>query len=265
MSCCGRDEQPTDKLALSTEFSTCCGVGKHVAGYREDVLTQPAPALTDLALGVVTTVLALRIRPWRGVSKHWRHAFGWTAAAALAGFVHHALFVRWQPVASVTWAVISVLVVVSLSYLLAASVEEVRGPGSHPVFTAIRGLSVLAFAVLAALMLASAVTIIACEALLMVCILVLWVQAVRTRHPMAGLMWAAMAVSALGGVGQAVLSQQSVIVGMSTYHVVQIAAFALIYLAVRRGQHHAETSTLQARVVKDAAASGQGCSNHVQD
>ncbi len=198
------------------------------------VLTEPAPALTDLVLGLATGFFALRAYRWPEVSRHWWHVFAWTALAGLAGFVHHAVLVRWQPVASVAWAVISVIVVLSLSCLLAASAEEVRGPGPHPVIVAVRLVSVVAFAALAAAMLASAVTIVACEAVLMALLVALWVQGWRDRHPMAPLVWAAIAVSVLGAVTQAVVGAWSLRAGMSAYHALQVVAFGLIFLAVRR-------------------------------
>ena len=53
------------------------------------MLSEPALALTDLVLGTVTLVLALRLRSTPGIHHSWRATFVWTATAALAGFVHH--------------------------------------------------------------------------------------------------------------------------------------------------------------------------------
>ena len=61
------------------------------------MLCEPAPALTDLALGLVTLALAVALRSRPGVHRYWRLTFWWTGSAAVAGFfvavfpgnVHH--------------------------------------------------------------------------------------------------------------------------------------------------------------------------------
>ena len=72
------------------------------------MLTQPAEALTDLLLGLVACALALGVRRQPDIHRYWQATFWWAGAAALAGFVHHGVLVRWPAVADVSWPVISV-------------------------------------------------------------------------------------------------------------------------------------------------------------
>ena len=81
-------------------------------------------AVTLLLMTTVVLVLGLRLRRMPSVPRYWLAPFWWSGIAAVAGAVHHAVAVRWTQVAAVSWAVISVLVVVAVSYLLAATVRE---------------------------------------------------------------------------------------------------------------------------------------------
>src|SRR5262245_60514130 len=92
---------------------------RHAGG----VLSEPGPSLTDLALAVVTVVLA--VRAGSAISRSWRTMRWWAAAAALAGAVHHGVVTRWPRWAGPSWAVISAMVVVTISYALAATVRDV--------------------------------------------------------------------------------------------------------------------------------------------
>ena len=68
-----------------------------------------------------------------GRPRYWRLTFWW-AGAALAGAVHHGVVTYSDTWSGPSWAVISMMVVVAVSYLLAASVVEVLGPGRGRVF-----------------------------------------------------------------------------------------------------------------------------------
>ena len=100
-------------------------------GYGARVLAEPGHALTDLVLGIVAVSLALGLRGSPAVTRHWRSALWWFGVAALAGAVHHGLIVRWPDVARPSWAFISLLVVVAVSFLLAGTVHDVLG-GRRP-------------------------------------------------------------------------------------------------------------------------------------
>jgi hypothetical protein len=97
---------------------------------------QPLPSLTDLALGLVTVYLVRRLPRDGEVSTHWRAAFAWAVGTALAGAVYHGVFVGIPRVNHLSWAVMSVMVVVVMSYLLAASVAQVLGRRRAVVFWA---------------------------------------------------------------------------------------------------------------------------------
>src|SRR5215813_5262154 len=66
------------------------------------VLVEPAPALTDLLLGIVVLGLAVGLRRTPAVNRYWRGAFWWAGIGAIGGFVHHGVLVRWPAVASVS-------------------------------------------------------------------------------------------------------------------------------------------------------------------
>src|SRR5262249_6469693 len=132
------------------------------------MLSEPAAALTDLALGIVTVTLAMRASS-ANVPKHWRTMLWWAAGAAIAGAVHHGFvtyFPRWS---GLSWAVISAMVVLTISYALAASVEDVLGPGRGRVFWMLRLASLSAYAVLATFGHYGIGTILACEGVTMAC------------------------------------------------------------------------------------------------
>ena len=58
-------------------------------GYLRGVLCEPAPALTDLVLGLVTLALGMALRGRPDVHRYWRLTYWWSGAAAVAGFFHH--------------------------------------------------------------------------------------------------------------------------------------------------------------------------------
>ena len=149
------------------------------------MLTQPAEALTDLLLGLVVCALAIGVRRRPGIHRYWQATFWWAGAAALGGFVHHGFLVRWPAVADVSWPVISVMVVVAASYLLAATVEEVLGPGHTRTFWLLRTAGLLAYIGLAATGHAGVAALLACESITFACVLGLWGWAAYRRDPLA--------------------------------------------------------------------------------
>jgi hypothetical protein len=210
------------------------------------VVVEPLHAFTDLALGLVTLVLAARLRRTPGVHAHWRSTFWWFGGAALAGALHHGVLVRWPQVADVSWAIISVLVVVAVSYLLAATVVEVLGPGRGRAFWLLRSIGVVAYLVTAAAGHAGIAAILACESLTMASVLVLWSWAAYRGHPLASMML--LAITASGAAAAVKLVSQDVLrpVGLdptSLYHLAQIAGLVLLYLAVG-GAAWAQPSTV---------------------
>jgi hypothetical protein len=200
------------------------------------VLTQPAQALTDLLLGLVVLGLAVGLRPTSAGYRYWRAAFWWAGVGALAGFVHHGVLVRWPEVARVSWAIISLMVVVAISYLLAATVEEVLGPGHGRAFWLLRAAGLVAYAGLAATGHAGVSAMLACESVTMLSVLVLWGWAAYRQHPLAvPVLVAILACGAAAGAR----SLSPAVTGhinldpTSLYHLGQIAGMVLLFRALR--------------------------------
>jgi hypothetical protein len=203
--------------------------------YRALVLAQPAQSSTDFLLGVVAVALALKLRRTPDISDHWRTAFFWFGAAALAGALYHGTIVRSPRAAEVSWAVISVMVVVAVSYLLAATVAEVLGPGRARAFWLLRSVGLAAYVVLAASGRAGIGSILACESLTMLSVLVLWIWAARRGHPLAPATLLAIAASIAAAavkLPNADLLRSAGLDPDSAYHLAQLGGIALLYLAV---------------------------------
>src|SRR5689334_25384262 len=101
-------------------------------------------SLTDLALGLVSLYLCVRLPGGTAASRYWRATFACAGVAALGGAVHHAVLVGDPRVARVSWAVVSSMVVVVMSFLLAASVIEVLGRSRAVGFWALRLVGLVA-------------------------------------------------------------------------------------------------------------------------
>ncbi|MGH3244526.1 MAG: DUF6962 family protein [Spirillospora sp.] len=199
------------------------------------MLAEPAPALSDLALGLVVVALAARLGRSSTAHRHWRTSFWWAGMAALAGFVHHGFVKysdRWE---EPSWAIISAMVVIAVSYLLAATVAEVLGPRHHKTFWMLRSVGIVAYACLAVTGHAGVTALLACESLTMVSILILWGVAARRRNPMAGPMIVALAASGAAAGTKALdpdVTERVALDPTSVYHLAQIAGMVLLYLAV---------------------------------
>ena len=203
-------------------------------GREPSMLSEPAASLTDLALGVVTLTLALRLRG-RGVQSYWRRTFWWAAAAALAGAVHHGIVTYSDAWSGPSWAVISGMVVLTVSFVLAATVQDVLGEGRRREFWALRSASLVAYAGLAAFGYYGIATILACEGVTMVAILVLWETARRRGHPRAPAMALALGASVFAGCARALPGDLIDVIHLdptSLYHLAQIPGMVLLYLAL---------------------------------
>jgi Family of unknown function (DUF6962) len=207
------------------------------AEYRAIVLVQPAQSLTDLALGAVVVALAFRLRRVHLAHRHWQASFWWAGVAALAGAVHHGIIVRWPRPGEISWAVISAMVVVAISYLLAATVAEVLGPGRSRAFWLLRSVGLVAYVALALTGHAGITAILTCESLTMLCILALWGWAALHRHPLARPVLLGIVASGAAGAVQALSPDVTGWVGLdptSSYHLAQIVGMVLVYRAAAR-------------------------------
>lgn len=198
-------------------------------------LSEPASSLTDLALGLVVIALAVRLGGTPGIHPHWRRTFWWAGAAALAGAVHHGIVTHSGRWSGVSWALISAMVVVTVSYLLAATVHEVLGPGRGRAFLALRAASLVAYAALALSGRAGIGTILLCEGFTMLAVLGLWGRAALDRHPLAGPVIAALAASAVAAGSRGLPPGITGVVGLdptSLYHLAQIPGMVLLFVAL---------------------------------
>jgi hypothetical protein len=195
--------------------------------------------LTDLALGIVVVLLAVRMRRLPVSHRHWEASFWWAGIAALAGAVHHGVIVRWPRWGEVSWAIISAMVVVAISYLLAATVAEVLGPGRARAFWLLRSVGLIAYAALALTGHAGITAILTCESLTMLCILGLWGWAAVRRHPLARPVLLGILASGGAGAIQAVSPGVTGWIGLdptSAYHLAQIVGMVLVYRAASRSR-----------------------------
>ena len=199
------------------------------------VLLEPEPALTDLLLGLVVLGLAVGLRRVPAVHRYWRGAFWWAASGALGGFVHHGVLARWPAVASLSWAVLSMMVVLAVSYLLAATVEEVLGPGHARTFWLLRAAGLVAYASVALSGHAGVSALLACESLTMAAVLALWGWAASRHHPLAGPVLVAILASGVAAGSRALSPNVTGHVNLdptSVYHLAQIAGMVLLYRAI---------------------------------
>lgn len=197
------------------------------------MLTQPAQAVTDLVLGITVLWLARRLPLDSPAARHWRAAFRWASAAALAGAAHHGFLVD-TAIGDASWALTSLMVVVVLSYLLAASVVQILGASRGALFWPLRSLGLLAYVVVAATGHAGIAAIMWCESFTMAAIIGLWLWAARRDHPMA----IPVLLSISASIGAAVVRlfpEVGEIVGLdanSAYHLAQIPGMVLLFRAV---------------------------------
>lgn len=201
------------------------------------MLAEPAQSLTDLALGLVVAWLGLRLRRRTDVHRYWVASFGWAGVAALAGAVHHAVLVRWARWSEVSWSVITVMIVVAVSYLLAGTVVEVLGNGHAREFWLLRSIGLLAYVGLAVTGHAGVGSMLACEGLTMASVVVLWALAAYRRHPLGRPVLLAILISGAAGATQALSPSLTGVIGLdptSTYHLAQIAGMAALYWGLTR-------------------------------
>jgi hypothetical protein len=191
-------------------------------------------SLTDLALGLVTVVLARRLPRGGDASRYWHAAFWWAAATALAGAVQHGFLVGIPRVGAISWAVTSSMVVVVMTFLLAATVVEVLGRRRAVLFWPMRAVGLLAYGVLAATGHPSVTAILWCESLTVACVLGLWTWALLRGHPTARPMLVAIAVSIGAGLLRLVPAASAALRldPDSAYHLGQIAGMLLLFVAV---------------------------------
>jgi hypothetical protein len=206
------------------------------------MLSEPASSLTDLVLGLVAIGIAVRLRRADEGGRLWRALFWWTGAAALAGAVHHGVVTYSDRWAGPSWALISCMVVVGISYLLAATVHEVLGPGRGQVFWTLRSASLVAYAALAVAGHAGIEAILLCEGVTMLAVLGLWAYGAVARHPLALPVIAALLASGAAGAVRATPADLVAHVGLdpnALYHLAQVPGLLMLHAALTRPELHA--------------------------
>jgi hypothetical protein len=191
-------------------------------------------SLTDLALGLVTLYLLTRLPRGTDASRYWRATFLGAAVTALIGAVYHGVLVGLPGVGQVAWAVMSSMVVVVMSFLLAASVLEILGRSRAVVFWPLRLIGLIAYAVFAVTGHASIDAIMWCESLTMSSVIGLWGWAAVRGHPLGRRMLVAIGVSIAAALFRLVPGAAA-LVGLdpdSAYHLGQIVGMLLLFRAV---------------------------------
>jgi hypothetical protein len=191
-------------------------------------------SLTDLGLGLVTLYLLPRLPRGTPASRYWRATFLWAAVTALIGAAYHGVLVGIPRANHLTWAVMSSMVVVVMSFLLAASVIEILGRGRAAVFWPLRLAGLAAYAVIAATGHASINAIMWCESLTMASVIGLWVWAWVRRHPLGRPMLVAIGVSIAAALFRLVPGAAALVRldADSAYHLGQIVGMVLLFSAV---------------------------------
>jgi hypothetical protein len=198
------------------------------------VLVEPMASLTDLLLGLVTLHLFRRLPRDTDASRYWRAMFACAAGTALGGAVYHGFLVGIPGVGRVAWAVLSSMVVVVVSFLLAATVVEVLGRARAAVFWPLRLMGLLAYAVVVVSGHAGIAAIMWCESVTMAAVVVLWCWAWSRHRAAAGPMLVAIAASSGAGMLRLVPGA-SALVGLdpdAAYHLGQTVGIVLLFRAV---------------------------------
>jgi uncharacterized protein DUF6962 len=196
------------------------------------VLAEPGHALTDLLLGLVAVSLAVGLRRSPSVHRHWRSALWWFGIAALAGALHHGAVVQWPDVAEASWTLISLLVVVAVSFLLAGTVHEVLGGRHTRAFWLLRSVGIAAYVAMALTGHAGVQAILACESLTMASILGLWLWAGYRGRPRAAAMLLAICASGAAALTKLAGVEVAGLDATSLYHLAQIPGLVLLFVAV---------------------------------
>jgi hypothetical protein len=135
------------------------------------------------------------------------------------------------------------MVVVVVSYLLAASVVQVLGRSRAAVFWLLRSVGLVAYVVLAAAGHASITAIMWCESLTMASVIGLWIWAWLHQHPMGRPMLVAIGVSIAAAMLRLVPGAAA-LAGLdpdSAYHLGQIAGMVLLCHAVASTSGRSDT------------------------
>jgi hypothetical protein len=160
-----------------------------------------AAGVTDLLLGAVLVVSAWRLGRTPGVHRYWALMFWFAAAGAFAGTAHHLLFRGSRAASDRSWLAVGVLVIIAISYMLAATATDLLDERLARLFIRLRIAGLVAYVVLIATMgIGRTKPLVLSESLTMAAIVGLWFYALYVGRPAAGRMLTAIAVCALSAI-----------------------------------------------------------------
>ncbi|MBM3925820.1 MAG: hypothetical protein FJ320_07520 [SAR202 cluster bacterium] len=202
------------------------------------MLIEPASSVTDAVLALAALFAASSLSGEGKTYTRWRWAFVFIGAAALLGAVHHGFLEETPSVARHTWAAITILVAISISFVLSATISTVLGEGRGKILLAVRTVSLAVFIVLAVMGHATMSTLMISEGGTMLIILGLWATALWKRTPVVTFIIASIVISGAGGVVRSLPVGVDIggwhFGGAAWFHIMQTLGIVLLFFGVER-------------------------------
>ncbi len=158
-------------------------------------MNEPAAAVTDWILAALALSAGVVLLFDEKRSRYWAFAFFAAAISAFVGAVYHAWLKASGTWSGPVWGSVTLIVAVMVSFILAATVETVLGPGSRKLWMTIRLASLLAFAVVVLLGGGSISSLLYLESVTMAAVVVIWAMAFRRKMPGSGTLLTAIVLS----------------------------------------------------------------------
>ncbi len=201
------------------------------------MLIEPAASVTDYLLAAIAFGLALLVARSGSRLRYWAWGLVTIGFGALLGGIYHGSLIDDPALADPSWTAITIIVAITVSLLLAATVESVLGEGQTRRWMILRFATLGAFAIVALLGEAAITTLLYVESLTMAAVIGLWIYAALKGQRGSRLMLAAILAS--GGAAVLRFAPLGFHLGWewdpdSLYHVAQVPGLVLLYLALRR-------------------------------
>lgn len=187
--------------------------------------------LIDIPFGAVLLGCALWLRTVPGVHHYWVLTTGFGGVSALLGAAYHLVLQDPDWLATTSWVVTAVLLIIALSYMLAASAMDVLGPEPTRIVLVVRTVGLAAYLVAVCFGYTGTGPLVTCEALTMAGIVGMWCYAAYTGHPRGRPMVTGILVSALSSACFIVPADTWAEIDLTAgavSHLVQIPGFILI-------------------------------------
>ena len=200
------------------------------------MLVEPAASVTDYALALLAFGLAVLVHRQGPRYRYWTLGMVSIGAGALLGGVYHGSLIDDEGLADPTWTAITIIVAVTVSLLLAATVKAVLGEGQTRAWMVLRFATLGVFTAVALMGNTAITTFLYLESLTMAAVIGLWLYGAWKRQPGADLMLAAILLS--GGAALFRFSGLHFHAGWewdpdSIYHIAQVPGLLALYLALR--------------------------------